>query len=475
MKINDLLKNIAYLACKIENDIDLGRVTYDSRKIEKNGIFVAIKGKEFDGHKFIEKAIENGAKTIVHTSDVDFAQGINYIKVKDARQALADISNCLSDFPSKKLRVIGVTGTNGKTSTANIIYHIFKNLENSATNIGTDGTFIDGEMFETANTTPEVSEINEIMVKSLEKGVKTLVLEASSHGLFLERLRGVDFDWGVFTNLSMEHMDFHKNMENYFAAKMILLENSKKQVINIDDDYGKRAKEIYKNAITFSIENPSDYRAENIKRVGNHLEFDLKGQKFLLKRFAKYDIYNSLPGIIIAHQEGFKLSEIAKALESLGPIESRFEFIENNLGINIVIDFAHTPKAFDNIFSAIPKDKNIIAVYGMSGDRTKEIRQKVGEISASHKVFSVVTTDDPKFDTYENIANDIVSGIVSQKGQYIKIIDRKEAIAYAIKKAEPGDFLLLLGKGEEHFMKLDGNNKTYYNEKESVREILDKI
>jgi UDP-N-acetylmuramoyl-L-alanyl-D-glutamate--2,6-diaminopimelate ligase len=182
-----------------------------------------------------------------------------------------------------------------------------------------------------------------------------------------------------------------------------------------------------------------------------------------------------LPGIIIAHQEGYKLSEIAKALENLGPIESRFEFIENDLGINIVIDFAHTPKAFDNIFSAIPKDKNIIAVYGMSGDRTKEIRQKVGEISASHKVFSVVTTDDPKFDTYENIANDIVSGIVSQKGQYIKIKDRKEAIAYAIKKAEPGDFLLLLGKGEEHFMKLDGNNKTYYNEKESVREILDKI
>lgn len=475
MKLLDLIKIIDYKSYINQNDIDFKQITFDSRQVKKGGIFVAIKGKETDGHKYICSAIEKGAGCIVHSQDIDYKDEISYIRVEDSRFALGQISNAISDYPSKELRLVGVTGTNGKTTTATFIYRLFKLLDGSCTNIGTDGTFINDQKIDTPNTTPEISEINEILKKSVDSGIKNAVIEASSHGLSLHRLDGLDFDYGVFTNLSMEHMDFHKNMDNYFEAKKILLDNSKKQVINIDDSYGKKAKEIYKDAITFSIIEDSDFKANDIKNVNNHLEFYLKNQKFILNRYAIFDIYNALAAIAVLANEGYSLDKISKALEGLGKIKSRFEFIENKLGLNIVIDFAHTPMAFEKTYDAVEKGKNIIAVYGMSGDRTKEIRKKVGEISAKYGVFSIVTSDDPKFDTYENIADDIVTGIEKYNGDYIRIKDRKEAIRYALTKAKKGDFVLLLGKGEENFIKLRGNEKTPYNEKETVKEILKEI
>lgn len=476
MKFLDLLEKIDYITFKNQNDQDFKDVTFDSRKVSKTGVFVAIKGFETDGHKFIASAIKNGAECIVYTDHIDFVDGISYIRVKDARIALAQVSNALTDFPSRKLRLVGVTGTNGKTSTATFLYRIFKSLDGSCANIGTDGTFINGKMLETQNTTPEISDLNGFFKKALDEKVKNAVIEASSHGLSMHRLDGVDFDYGVFTNLSIEHMDFHKTMGNYFEAKMILLKNAKRKLVNIDDPYGKRAKERFEDAITFSIKEDSDYRALDIKQDQGSLSFKVNGQDFLLHRYALFDIYNILPAIAILNKEGYSLKVLSEKVGELDEkIASRFEFIENDLGINIVIDFAHTPLAFDNTYGAIEKGKRIIAVYGMSGDRTPEIRKKVGEISAKHKVMSVVTSDDPKFDTYENIANDIISGIEEYKGQYVKIKDRKEAIKYALKLADKGDFVLLLGKGEENFIKLKGNEKTYYSEKETVKEVLKEL
>lgn len=476
MRLLDLLEKIDYISFENQNDQDFSGVTFDSRKVKNGDIFVAIKGYETDGHKFIDKAIENGARCIVYTEDIDKKDGISYIRVEDARLALAQVSNALTGFPSRKLRLVGVTGTNGKTTTATFIYRLFEKLDGSSANIGTDGTFINGRMLETQNTTPEISDVNDFFQEALDAGVENAVIEASSHGLSMHRLTGVDFDYGVFTNLSMEHMDFHKNMENYFEAKMILLENSKNQVINIDDAYGKKAKDLYKDAITFSIDNPSDYMAEDVRQEGSSLAFKVKGQDFIFHRYARFDIYNILPAIAILNNEGYSLEAISEAVKYLDEkVASRFEFIENDLGINIVIDFAHTPEAFANIYKSIEKGANMIAVYGMSGDRTPEIRKKVGEISAKNKVYSVVTSDDPKFDSYENIAEDIVSGIKTYEGDFIKIKDRKEAIRYAIKKADRGDFVLLLGKGEENFIKLKGNEKTPYNEKETVKEILENL
>ncbi|EFH93554.1 MAG: UDP-N-acetylmuramoyl-L-alanyl-D-glutamate--2,6-diaminopimelate ligase [Finegoldia magna] len=475
MNLTDIIDKIDYIDYTKNNDDEITNVTNDSRKIEKGGVFVAISGMEFDGHRFIDKAIENGANTIVITEDVTQIDGINYIKVDDARIALAQISNVVCDFPSKKLRVIGVTGTNGKTTTSSMISHILEHLNSPCTNIGTNGTFIAKEKYETPNTTPEISEIDKILKLSVDKKIDNAVVECSSHGLYLHRLDGIDFDVAVFNNLSMEHMDFHKNMENYFDAKMILFENAKKKIANVDDEYGRKAKARFEDTYTFSLENESDFRAENVELIDGKMHFEIKNVKFVLNRFALFDVYNAVAAIAAVNLLGYELEDIAKALESFTGVEARFEFVNNDRGINIVIDFAHTPKAFENIYKSVPNDKRKIAVYGMSGDRTREIRHEVGKISAENNVFSVVTTDDPKFDTYENIADDIVSGIEEANGEFVRIKDRKSAIKHAIEMADKGDFVLLLGKGQETFIKLKGNEKTPYSEKETVNEVLDEL
>lgn len=475
MNLTDILEKIDYIDYTKNNDDEITNVTNDSRKIEKGGVFVAISGMEFDGHKFIDKAIENGANTIVVTQDTQKIEGINYIKVEDARIALAQISNVVCDFPSKKLRVIGVTGTNGKTTTASMISHILENLNSQCTNIGTNGTFIAGEKYETPNTTPEICEIDKILKLSVDKKIDNAVVECSSHGLYLHRLDGIEFDVAVFNNLSIEHMDFHKNMENYFDAKMILFENAKKKIVNVDDEYGRKAKGRFEEAYTFSLENESDFRAENVELIDGKMHFELKNVKFVLNRFAMFDVYNAVAAIAAVNLLGYEMEDIAKALESFTGVEARFEFVKNDLRINIVIDFAHTPKAFENIYKSVPNDKRKIAVYGMSGDRTREIRHEVGKISAENNVFSVVTTDDPKFDTYENIADDIVKGIEEENGEYVRIKDRKSAIKHGIEMAKEGDFVLLLGKGQENFIKLKGNEKTPYSEKKTVEEVLGEL
>lgn len=475
MNLTDIIDKIDYIDYTKNNDDEITNVTNDSRKIEKGGVFVAISGMEFDGHRFIDKAIENGANTIVITEDVTQNDGINYIKVDDARVALAQISNVVCDFPSKKLRVIGVTGTNGKTTTSSMISHILEHLNSPCTNIGTNGTFIAGEKYETPNTTPEISEIDKILKLSVDKKIDNAVVECSSHGLYLHRLDGIEFDVAVFNNLSMEHMDFHKNMENYFDAKMILFENAKKKIANVDDEYGRKAKARFEDTYTFSLENESDFRAENVELIDGKMHFEIKNVKFVLNRFAMFDVYNAVAAIAAVNLLGYELEDIAKALESFTGVEARFEFVNNDRGINIVIDFAHTPKAFENIYKSVPNDKRKIAVYGMSGDRTREIRREVGKISAENNVFSVVTTDDPKFDTYENIADDIVSGIEKENGEYVRIKDRKSAIKHAIEIANEGDFVLLLGKGQENFIKLKGNEKTPYSEKETVNKVLNEL
>ncbi|MGR7840877.1 UDP-N-acetylmuramoyl-L-alanyl-D-glutamate--2,6-diaminopimelate ligase [Finegoldia sp. P3-F-LR] len=475
MNLTDIIDKIDYIDYTKNTDDEITNVTNDSRKIEKGGVFVAISGMEFDGHKFIDKAIANGANTIVVTQDTQKIEGINYIKVEDARIALAQISNVVMDFPSKKLRVIGVTGTNGKTTTSSMISHILEHLDSTCTNIGTNGTFIAGEKYETPNTTPEISEIDKILKLSVGKKIDNAVVECSSHGLYLHRLDGIDFDVAVFNNLSMEHMDFHKNMENYFDAKMILFENSKKKIANVDDEYGRKAKARFEDTYTFSLENESDFRAENVELIDGKMHFEIKNVKFVLNRFAMFDVYNAVAAIAAVNLLGYELKDIAKALESFTGVEARFEFVKNDMEINIVIDFAHTPKAFENIYKSVPNDKRKIAVYGMSGDRTSEIRHEVGKISAENNVFSVVTTDDPKFDTYENIADDIVSGIEEENGEFVRIKDRKSAIKHAIEMANDGDFVLLLGKGQENFIKLKGNEKTPYSEKETVNEVLDEL
>ena len=264
-------------------------------------------------------------------------------------------------------------------------------------------------------------------------------------------------------------------MENYFNAKMILLENAKKKIVNADDEYGRKAKARFEDAYTFSLENESDFKAENVELIDGKMHFEIKNVKFVLNRFALFDVYNAVASVAAVNLLGYELEDISKALKSFRGVDSRLEFIQNDLGINLVIDFAHTAKAFDDLYKSIPEGTRIISVYGVNGDRTNEIRHEVGRIAALNNVFSVVTTEDPKFDTYENIADGIVSGIEEENGEYVRIKDRKAAIKYAIEIANKGDFVFLLGKGEENFMKYNGNEKVPYLERETLEEVLNEL
>lgn len=473
MTFENLVEEIDYIDIKKENDQELKNVTNNSKDIENGDVFVAIVGKLSDGHKYIDDAIKNGASTVVYQNDIDIEEGINYIKVKDTRLALSQISNVLEDFPSKKMTVVGVTGTNGKTTTATTIYYLMRQIYGNATNIGTDGTFIGDEHSETSNTTPDSYLLNRIFNESLEKNIDHVVLEASSHGLVQNRLNGIDFDYGIFTNLSTEHLDYHKTMDNYFAAKMILFENSKNKIVNIDDPYGKKAKERFKDAITYGKSEEADYRATEIVKNEKTTDFKVNGVDFTINSIADYEIYNKLAAIATLNNMGASLEEISEKLKKFNGLPSRFQYVENDLGKNIIIDFAHTPRAFEAIFESIPKNVKTYAVFGIQGDRNTEFRRLIGNACAKNDVFAVITTDDPKFDTYDHISDEIVAGIDEIGGQYERIEDRLKAMTYAIKKANPGDYILMLGKGEEHFIKLHGNEKTPYNEMETVLKAID--
>ena len=472
MIFEKLLEKIEYVDYKKQNNIELENITNNSKNVKDKDIFVAVAGNLSDGHKYIADAIENGAKTIVYQKDIDFIEGINYIKVADSRKALSDISNILEDYPSKKMTVIGVTGTNGKTTTATTIYYLMKEIYGSATNIGTDGTFIGEKKTENSNTTPDIYLLNKIFNESLDSGIDKVVLEASSHGLVQNRLNGIDFDFAIFNNLSTEHLDYHKTMDNYFDAKIILLENSKHKIVNIDDPYGKKAKERFADAITFGLDKGADYRAVDIKKNQTTTDFKLKGVDFTINSIADYEVYNKLAAIATLNTMGASLDLIADKLRAFEGLPSRFQYVENDLGKNIIIDFAHTPRAFEAIFESIPKEASAIAVFGINGDRNAEFRRLIGNACAKNNVFAVVTTDDPKFQSYEQIKDEIVVGIDELGGEYRAIKDRKEAMTYAIRKANKGDYILMLGKGEERFMKFHGNEKTPYNEYETVLEAI---
>lgn len=475
IKLSDLVKKIKYLEIRHGADFEIKSVTNNSKKVEEDFVFVAVKGSIFDGHKYIDDAIKKGAKAIVHTEEVKYKEGITYLKVADPRETLAEISNQITGFPSEKISVIGVTGTNGKTTTSKLIAYLIEKIFGPCANIGTDGANVGGEIFETSNTTPDITEINRILDKCLEKGIKYLTLEASSHGLVQKRLAGVHFKVGIFNNLSTEHLDYHKTMEAYFKAKMILFENSEITIANIDDPWGKKAVELFPKTLTFGRDEKANIRATNVEKTDKGISFKVDGVDFFIRSIADFELNNYLAAISTLKALGASLSELSELITDFPGVGSRFEYIENNKDLNIIVDFAHTPKAFEEIFKSLPKDKKKIAVFGIQGDRNAEFRNLIGKTVSDYGVYAIVTTDDPKFDTYENISKDIVGGMAENYGSYTLIKDRKEAIEAALRMAKPYDYVLFMGKGEENFIKLHGNEKTPWNEKATIREILGKI
>lgn len=479
MKLLELLDGVKYKLVKGNLDKEIEKVQYDSRKIAKNDIFVCLSGFEVDGHQFANKAIEAGASVLICEKDLDFdniSDEVTVIRVEEGRKALAIISANYYDHPTKKLKLIGVTGTNGKTTSVYILKSILEKAGEKVGLIGTIANYIGDEKIKSERTTPESLELQKLFKDMVDKGCKYCVMEVSSHSLQLDRVYGCNFEVGIFTNLTRDHLDFHGTFDNYYNAKFKLFERSNTSVVNIDDNYGYRVisdlNKLSKKVVTYSIKDSSDYKAYDINLEERDIIFKVNGVEYRFVLPGQYNIYNALGVISAVKTLGIEDEAIKSGLLDV-TVPGRCERIGNkyNVPYEIIIDFAHTPDGLKNILEtlrAFTKNR-LIAVYGSGGDRDKVKRAELGRVGSEIADLVIITTDNPRNEEPMDIIKEIVAGI--EKTNYLAIENRVEAIRIALEMAEPGDTVVMAGKGHETYQ-INNDGVIHFDEREVVDDIL---
>ncbi|MBB6217010.1 UDP-N-acetylmuramoyl-L-alanyl-D-glutamate--2,6-diaminopimelate ligase [Anaerosolibacter carboniphilus] len=482
MKLIDVMKNLDIIDFVGEKTIEINGIAYDSRKADQGYAFVCIEGLKTDGHQYIPQAIEKGAKVLVVEKDVEVAPNIAVIKVKNGRKALSRMGANFYGNPSDHMRIIGVTGTNGKTTTTHLIKQI---LETNRVNSGLIGTLsykiLDKE-YKASNTTPESLELHRLFHEMLINEVNTCTMEVSSHSLELGRVADVGFQIGVFTNLTPDHMDFHGSTENYKRAKtMLFYQTTVANIINIDDPYGNEIAEEIKrlstNLIRYGVNKQADIYAENIQTSSKGTIFTLVTPKFSgevkIKTPGMFSVYNALAAIGVCYALDFSFDQIKEGIESFHGVSGRFELVPNTGDHTIVVDYAHTPDALENVLKTIQgfAAGKIITVFGCGGDRDKTKRPMMGEIAGNLSDYCVITSDNPRTEEPQSILNDIEIGIKRTQCKYKMILDRKEAIREAVRISKENDIVLIAGKGHETYQIL-GNTVIDFDDKKIAQEIL---
>ena len=482
MILKSLLKGLDYEVIKGNEESKVQNIRYDNRKIEQGDAFVCVKGFKADGHSFIGDAIKKGANILIVQEDVSVQEDITIIKVRDTRKALAIISSNYFGNPKDKLKIIGITGTNGKTTSAFIIKSILEKAGFMTGLIGTIANYIGNKKVDSVRTTPESYELHELFKNMVDAGVEYCVMEVSSHSLELDRVYGIQFEEGIFTNLTRDHLDFHKTFENYYNAKFKLFERSNHSIINLDDPYGANiVKDIEERGVktkvsTFSIEKESDFKAFEIKSHSNGSEFKVNlenVEEFSINIPGEYNIYNSLGCIICAHNLNISMDKIKEGLSDV-VIPGRCELVakEKNLPYSIIIDYAHTPDGLENILSTVKAfTKNrMISVFGCGGDRDKVKRPQMGKIGCELSDIAIITSDNPRSEEPMDIINDIVKPL--NYDNFVIEVNRKEAIRKAMNMALEGDVIVIAGKGHETYQILK-DETIHFDEREVVYDILE--
>lgn len=482
MILKSLLKGLDYEVIKGNEESKVQNIRYDNRKIEQGDAFVCVKGFKVDGHSFIGDAIKKGANVLIVQEDVSVQEDITIIKVRDTRKALAIMSSNYFGNPKDKLKIIGITGTNGKTTSAFIIKSILEKAGFMTGLIGTIANYIGNKKVDAVRTTPESYELHELFKNMVDAGVEYCVMEVSSHSLELDRVYGIQFEEGIFTNLTRDHLDFHKTFENYYNAKFKLFERSNHSIINLDDPYGANiVKDIEERGVktkvsTFSIEKESDFKAFEIKSHSNGSEFKVnleKVEEFYINIPGEYNIYNSLGCIICAHNLNIPMDKIKEGLSDV-VIPGRCELVakEKNLPYSIIIDYAHTPDGLENVLSTVKAfTKNrMISVFGCGGDRDKVKRPQMGKIGCELSDIVIITSDNPRSEEPMDIINDIVKPL--NYDNFVIEVNRKEAIRKAMNMALEGDIIVIAGKGHETYQILK-DETIHFDEREVVYDILE--
>ena len=473
MKLQELLNGI-----EIKNGYNLNpeiaNVTDDSRKVRNSSAFVCIKGNRNDGHDYARKAIERGAAVVICDRDIGIR---NCIVVENTRKAYAIMCANYYGNCHRKLKMIGVTGTNGKTTTTFIIKKILEENGYKGGVLGTVEVVIGNEKYPADYTTPDPSVLHRYLYMMKMAGCDACIMETSSQALVQQRTYGINYNIGIFTNLSREHLDYHGTMEEYAEAKAILMKNCDVAVINADDEYAPFMKKNAKGkVVTYAVDKNADVKAENVNLHHDGVEYKLVSKSgsydIVYNVIGRFSVYNSLAAITACMIMKVDMKRAIKAVSETKTVRGRIEKVKNDRGIHILIDFAHTPDSLENVLKTVKDiyDKRLITVFGCGGDRDKTKRPIMGKIACKYSDVVYVTSDNPRTENPDLIINDIVNGL--DKNSYVRISDRTQAIKAAIVEARPGDTVLIAGKGHERYQIL-GTEKIHYDEREIVKKILD--
>ncbi|MCA6072125.1 MAG: UDP-N-acetylmuramoyl-L-alanyl-D-glutamate--2,6-diaminopimelate ligase [Endomicrobium sp.] len=472
-------------------DVEIEGVSYDSRKVGKNYVFFALHGHITDGSKYIDEAIENGATIIVTTTKQDTIS-VTQIIASDIFRFMSDFCAKFYNYPDRELNIIGITGTNGKTTITYMIESILANAGIECGVIGTVNYRYKDKIIDAPNTTPQSLDVYKIIRDMANNGVKYLAMEVSSHALSLGRVYGIDFDTAIFTNLTQDHLDFHKTMNNYFESKSVLFKglgtsakkNRKYAIINVDDKYGKKLLELDINAdqklYSAVDKNKADFKAENIEIASSGSKFDLvfrsKKTKIGIKHIGLHNVYNALAALVATVCSGVSFDMAVEGLNNSKQAPGRLERVDTkNIGFDVVVDYAHTSNALKNVLQTIKKVKprRVITVFGCGGDRDRTKRPIMGETAVKMSNFVFVTSDNPRTEEPERIILDIEAGIKkTYKINYKIVVDRELAIKEAIMMANKGDIVLIAGKGHEVYQTI-GTEKRHFNDIEVAKKYID--
>ena len=481
MMLRDLLHKVNIVSCSADMDIEIDGVSYDTRTLGAGDLFVAISGYKHDGHKYIEEAVRKGAACVICEKAPSVE--VPYISVDDSRKALACVSAAWFGYPAKRLKIVGITGTNGKTTVSTMIKRVVEYCGGGKAGlIGTIGNMIGERELSTEHTTPESYEIQKLLAMMCEEGCEYVVMEVSSHALALSRVYGIQFEVGVFTNLSPDHLDFHDSMENYAYAKAALFSNCRRAVINIDDE---NAQLMIENATGYvfrfsTIDTSANLFGKSIKLQSDRVEFTAvtngSQNRVELRIPGIFTVYNALAVMSAMMSLGFDIDIVAPALQISESVKGRAEIVPTGTDYTVLIDYAHTPDALFNIITAVRECTlgRVVTLFGCGGDRDRKKRPLMGDIAAKHSDFVVVTSDNPRTEEPCTIIAEILSGMKNTQTPYKVIENRYDAIHWALENSQPDDVLILAGKGHESYQ-IFGSEKRHFDEREVVSEYYDRL
>ncbi|MGX5684576.1 UDP-N-acetylmuramoyl-L-alanyl-D-glutamate--2,6-diaminopimelate ligase [Chryseobacterium cucumeris] len=480
MIITELVNRIPVLEIHGDNNREVTELVIDSRKVTENSLYIAMRGTVVDGHSFIASAIEKGAAAIVCEEFPEtLVENVTYVQVKDSSKALGHLASNFYRNPSQKLKLIGVTGTNGKTSVSTLLFDVFKNLGYPAALLSTVEIRIGEEVIPATHTTPDVITINRILAEAVEKGCEFAFMEVSSHGIAQNRIEGLHFKIAGFTNLTHDHLDYHKTFEEYLKTKKRFfdqLEDTATAITNVDDKNGNVMLQNTKaKKKSYALKTMADYHGKLLEVDFNGMLLNFNGKEFWTTLTGKFNVYNLLLVFGIAAELGFEQDEILQAISKLKRVSGRFETFKSDGGIFFIVDYAHTPDALENILDSIndirTKNERLITVFGCGGDRDHSKRPEMGNIATKKSTLAIITSDNPRTEDPAQIIKEIEAGVEPQNfSKYTSIPDRKEAIKMAIKFAEPKDIVLVAGKGHENYQEINGV-KHHFDDKEVINEL----